>query len=219
MAKEILKIAGEERNADFGSAGSRRVLRSGRIPCVVYGQKAPLHFTVDAQEFARLRKKITKATPIDVVVGSHDMTCLLKAVQENFLTDKILHIDFYEINRNKEVEVSVKLVLTGTAKGVREGGVLEQIMHEVQVVCLPRDLPEEIIVDVSNLGANETLLLKDIPAIANVKFIQDEHSTVATVKFEKTEEAAPAPAAEPAPATAAPSNADAANKASGNEKK
>lgn len=206
MAKEVLKISGEERTSDFGSAGARRVLRSGRIPCVVYGQRAPFHFTVNAREFSQLRKKITKTTPIDVAVGDRDMTCLLKAIQENFLDDRIIHLDFYEIDRNKEVTAAVKVVLTGTAKGVREGGVLEQVAHEVEVVCLPRDLPEEIIIDVSSLEANASLAIKDIPAIKGVKFKQDAEHIIATVKFEKLDE--PAPTAEAAPASeAAPADA------------
>ena len=193
MAKEILKIAGVERNKDFGTSGSRRVLREGKIPCVVYGQRAPYHFTVDALEFARLRKQITKATPVDVVVADRDMTCLVKEIQENFLTDKVLHVDFYELNRDKEVNVLVKIILEGTARGVKEGGVLEQVMHDVEVVCLPRDLPSEIKINISNLGANETLLLKDIPSIPNVRFIQDLESTIATVKFEKGDDTPSAP--------------------------
>lgn len=187
MAKEIIKINAEERKSDFGSAGSRRLVRKGQIPCVMYGQSSPKHFSISAQSFNAIRKKITKTTLIDMNISGDECECLLKDLQENLITDKILHIDFYEIKRGKLLTARVKINLTGTAQGVREGGTLEQIMHEVEVECLPRNLPESIEVDVSNLKANEILTLSDLPKIENVKYLDAENSTVATIRFAKAE--------------------------------
>ena len=198
MAKESIRLKGIERTEDFGSRGSRRLLRSGRIPCVVYGQKKPLSFSVNALEFNRLRGKVTKTSLIDLEIeGREEVECFLKAVQEDLITDRILHLDFYEIKRGKLLTTRVSIVLKGTPVGVREGGVLEQIERDVEIECLPRNLPDVIELDVSKLGANENMSVKDIPAIEGVKFLDDPETTVATVKFVRQD----APAAETAQAT------------------
>ena len=187
MAKEIIKINAEERKSDFGSSGARRLVRKGQIPCVMYGQSTPKHFSISAQSFNAIRKKITKTTLIDLNLSGNEYECLLKDLQENLITDKIIHIDFYEIKRGKLLTARVKINFTGTAQGVREGGTLEQIMHEVEVECMPRFLPESIEVDVSSLKANEILTLADLPKIENVKYLDAENSTVATIRFTKAE--------------------------------
>lgn len=190
MAKETNNklIIGKIRKSDFGSAGSRRVLKSGNIPCVMYGQKKePFHFTIDAHDFANKRRYITESTILELNIDGEKRYGLLKDVQENLLTDTILHIDFYEVIYGVEIRAKVKLVLEGTPIGVRNGGVLEQLAYDVEVECLPRHLPDSIKVDVNNLDVNTSLLLKDVPAVKNVKFLDDAESIIATIKYVKAD--------------------------------
>lgn len=175
------------RTNDFGSAGSRRLVRQGRIPCVVYGQKEPVHFTIDAKEFANKRRYLTMSTILDINLDGTELNAFVKAVQEDFMTDTVKHIDFYEVLKGKLLQTKVKIVLEGTPTGVRNGGVLEHVLYQAEVECFPRNLPDAIKVNVENLDVNETLLVKDLPSYEGVKILDDPDTTVATIKFVKEE--------------------------------
>lgn len=174
-----------KRVSDFGSRGSRRVVRSGRIPCVVYGQSEPVHFTIDAREFANKRRYLTMSTILNIDLDGKLINAFVKEVQEDLLTDKVQHIDFYEVVRGKMLQTKVKIVLEGTPTGVRSGGVLEHVLYEAEVECLPRNLPDSIRVNVENLNVNETLLVKDLPVYEGVKYLDDSEATVATIRYVK----------------------------------
>lgn len=190
---------------DFGTAGSRRLVRQGRIPCVVYGQKEPVHFTIDAKEFANKRRYLTMSTILDINLDGKEFNAFVKDVQEDFMTDTVRHIDFYEVLKGKLLQTKVKVVLEGTPTGVRNGGVLEHVLYQAEVECFPRNLPDAIKVNVENLDVNETLLVKDLPQYEGVKILDDPEATVATIKFVKEE----APAAAETPAADATATPDA----------
>lgn len=192
------------RTEDFGSAGSRRLVRQGRIPCVVYGQKEPVHFTIDAKEFANKRRYLTMSTILDIDLEGTELNAFVKAVQEDFMTDTVKHIDFYEVLRGKLLQTKVKVVLEGTPAGVRNGGVLEHVLYEAEVECFPRNLPDAIKVNVENLDVNETLLVRDLPQYEGVKVLDDPEATVATIKFVKEEAPQAAEGEAPSADAAAP---------------
>lgn len=198
------------RTEDFGSAGSRRVVRSGRIPAVIYGKNQPLHITVDAAEFEKLLRNVSETTivTVDVDGDSHDV--LLKTFQENLLLGKILHIDFYEIVRGQALRTRIYIKLEGNPIGVKDGGVMDQVLRDVEIECLPKDLPEELVLDVSKLGVNESLSVSDIPVPAEVKVLEDPEATVVTIKMvrEEPEQTAEAAEGEAAPAAAADQKAE-----------
>ena len=197
------------RTGDFGSAGSRRLLRNGEIPAVVYGKSEPLHVIVNAHEFEMKRSGFSESTLITLHVdGEKDHSVFVKSYQENLLLRCIHHIDFYEITAGHTVRTHVRVELEGNPVGVRAGGVLDQVIHELEIECLPKDLPEVIKVDVSALDINEGLRVDQIQIPAGVKVHEDAEATIATVRTVK-EEAAPAPA-DDAAAEAAPA-ADAAS--------
>ncbi len=205
--KEMIekKLDAELRTSDFGTRGSRRLLRSGRIPAVVYGKNEPLHVTVDARTFNNNRKGYGESTLITLnVKGEKEHEVFVKTFQEDLLRNVIHHIDFYEVTRGQTVRTHVRIELEGTAAGVKEGGVLDQVIHEVEIECLPKDLPEILTLDVSALKMNESLKLSDIKLAEGVKIHGDLDETVATVKPVKVEAA---PAAEEAADAAAPADA------------
>lgn len=187
------KLEAELRTSDFGTRGSRRLLRSGRIPAVVYGKSEPLHVTVDARTFNYNKKGYGESTLITLdVKGEKSHEVFVKTYQEDLLRNVVHHIDFYEITRGQAVRTHVRVELTGTPTGVREGGVLDQVIHEVEIECLPKDLPEVLTLDVSVLAMNESLKVSDIKVAEDIKIHADADATVATVKPVKVEVEAPA---------------------------
>lgn len=199
---EMITLNAKNRTADFGSAGSRRLLRAGYIPAVIYGKQAPAHCAVVAKEFLMKKHHFTGSTIITLDVEGQKHMVFVKTFQENLLKGIVNHIDFYEVTAGEKVRTHVGIELVGNPVGVRNGGVLEQVLHEIDVECLPKDLPSIIQVDVSALDINDAVRVAQIVVADGVKIHTPEDETVATVKAVKVEEAAPADA-EAADATAA----------------
>ena len=200
MADEKV-LSAQIRTEDFGSAGSRRVVRSGRIPAVVYGKKGvePLFVTLDAKEFRMKRNEFTETTLITLKVSDgEERKVFVKDVQENLLKNCIQHVDFFEVTFGQLLRTKVRVELTGTPNGVRDGGVLEQVVHEVEIECFPRHLPESIVADISSLGLNEAFRVKDLVVADVIKLLDDPDMAIASVKMVKED----APVAEEAAADA-----------------
>ena len=206
MADEKV-LSAQIRTEDFGSAGSRRVVRSGRIPAVVYGKKGvePLFVTLDAKEFGMKRNEFTETTLITLKVSDgEERKVFVKDVQENLLKNCIQHVDFCEVTFGQLLRTKVRVELTGTPNGVRDGGVLEQVVHEVEIECFPRHLPESIVADISSLGLNEAFRVKDLVVADVIKLLDDPDMAIASVKMVK----------EDVPATEETATADATTDAS-----
>lgn len=208
------------RTNDFGSAGSRRVLRAGRIPAVIYGKSnaQPVHVTVDAKQFGLILRHLTDTTLLKVKVGDQEYECLVKDFQDDLLKDQIKHIDFYQVTRGQKLRTEITIELKGNPSGVRDGGVLDQVMHSVLIEALPKDLPEELVLDVSDMELNSVRHLSDIKLPQGVEILDDLDKTVASVRTVKedvpetttdTTAAATDAAAAPAAGAAAPAAGDA----------
>ena len=207
---ENKSLKAELRTEDFGSAGSRRLLRAKRIPAVIYGKNDPVHLSLDAREFTNKMRHFSETALLKVSVGKKNYECLLKDYQEDLMKGEIKHVDFFEVTRGHALRTLVSIVLKGNPVGTKEGGVLEQIIHEVEIECLPKDLPESLEANVSALKINQALHLRDIVVPANVKVLDDLSKTVASVKGVKAEVVAPV--AEEAEATEPVVEADKAKK-------
>ena len=134
----------------------------------------------------------------------------VKTYQEDLLKGIVKHVDFYEVTAGHVVRTHVRIELDGTPEACKSGAVLDQVIHEVEIECLPKDLPEIIKADVSALAVNEALRVDQLTVPAGVKIISDPEATVASVKYVKEEAAAPAEdAAAPAADAAAPAATDA----------
>ena len=144
------------------------------------------------------------STNLDIDLEGTELNAFVKAVQEDFMTDTVKHIDFYEVLRGKLLQTKVKVVLEGTPAGVRNGGVLEHVLYEAEVECFSRNLPDAIKVNVENLDVNETLLVQDLPQYEGVKVLDDPEATVATIKFVKEEAPQAAESEAPSADAAAP---------------
>jgi large subunit ribosomal protein L25 len=184
------KLAASERTTDFGSAGSRRLIHQGLIPAVIYGKNAPVHIVLNAKEFSMKLRHFTETALLEITVGKKKYECLMKAYQENLLKDQIKHVDFYEVTRGHLLRTKVTLTLEGNPVGTREGGVLDQVVYEIEIECMPKDLPQTISANVSAMKLNQVLHLKDITIPQGVKVLEDMTMTVASVKSVKEEVAA-----------------------------
>ncbi len=193
MAKEKT-LSAKLRTEDFGSAGSRRVVRSGRIPAVIYGKKdvAPVYVTLDAKEFNMKKNTFTETTLITLKLdGEEDKNVFVKEVQENLLKNCIQHVDLFEVTFGQLLRTKIRVELEGTPTGVRDGGVLEQVTHEVEIECFPRNLPEKLVADVSGVGINEAFRVSDLVVPETIKILEDMDVTIASVKMVKEEVEAP----------------------------
>jgi large subunit ribosomal protein L25 len=194
-----------------GSAEARRIRRTGRIPAVLYGRGGgSLAIDLDGREFSSRVRNISESTIVKLEVEGKTYEAFVKDTQRSITEGGILHVDFYEVESGVALRAHVSLHLTGTPIGVREGGVLESPLHEIEVECLPKDLPERIGIDISDLKVNQSFHVRDIKLGEGVRLISNGDQVVALVKYAREESAAPAaeeaaPAAGPAPAAKAQS--------------
>lgn len=204
-----------------GKGGARESRREGRIPAVLYGQGKMVSISVDRREFATaLMKAHTHNVIFDLKLpGEPALKTIAREIQHDPVSRHMIHVDFQHIDMNKKIHVKVEIHLIGEPDGVKnQGGILEHVARELEVSCLPADIPEEIRVDVSHLVIGTAVHVSDIPA-QGFEFLEDPHQVVAlvaapTVEVTPAEEAAAAAEAEAAAAeaTAAAPEADAEKK-------
>ena len=147
---DAVTVTTEARTA-FGKGSARKLRAAGKIPAVVYrGGNNANHITIDPSELeAVFRKTNNRNTLLSLNAGGADHICLVKEVQRNPLTQKIVHVDFFEVDADEEVRVEVNVVPVGTAVGVKMGGRLRTLRRTVDVVCKPGAIPTQIDADVS----------------------------------------------------------------------
>jgi len=205
MGKVVLQAKNRQSQ---GSAQSRRLRRGGRIPAVIYGRSGKaVSIDLDASDFIKGTKGISESTIVKVEVDGKAYEAFVKDTQRNIIDGNILHIDFYEVESGVALRAKVSLVFNGNPVGVREGGMLETPVHEIEIECLPKDLPERIDIDISGLKANQSMHVRDIALAPGIKLLSNPDQVFALVKFAKVEVVA-APAADAA--AAAPGAAGAA---------
>ena len=173
-----------ELRAERGSNAVKWLRKSGKVPAVVYGKDVPdmsMAITIDARQFERLIAKNPLSTLIELRLDP-PIICVVKDIQRHPIKRDPLHVDFMLVNMNEEQEFKVRVVLTGQAKGVREGGVLEQVLRSLDVLCLPANVPAQIEIDVSALGLDEHIAIKDIAVPEGVQIKADALQVICTLK-------------------------------------
>jgi large subunit ribosomal protein L25 len=147
---------------------------------------------IDAREFSNRVKNISESTIVKLELEGKTYEAFVKDTQRSITEGNILHVDLYEVESGVALRAHVSLHLVGNPIGVREGGVLESPLHEIEVECLPKDLPERIEIDISELKVNQSLHVKDINLGEGVRLISNGDQVVALVKYAREETAAPA---------------------------
>lgn len=224
--KQQLKLSVTPR-AQAGRSSSRRLRKVNRIPAILYGKHTnPEKLSVDVPEFVRLLKSVAgRAVLLELHRDDKAEKALsfLQEVQRDPITDRYLHLDLHEVKADEKFEIRVPVVVTGESFGVKtQNGVLEIATQQLRVRCLPKDLPETIRVDVTELKVGETIKVASLKAIAGVEFLdtagQPVVSCVEPVAEIVVETVAAAPAegaAAPAAGAAAPAAGAAAPAADG----
>lgn len=164
------------RREHAGRGPTRRLRAGGRIPAVIYGDSGCRSLSIDRSEFRILWKRVAGTSALIQVCedGEDAKRSLIKEVQQNAVTDEILHIDFQEVAAGVAMQTNVAIRFTGESIGVRnEGGLLNIHAHDVALRCLPRFLPEVIELDVSELSVGSSLHLGDLQPIEGVEYMDD----------------------------------------------
>ncbi len=190
----VIQLKGSRRES-VGKGGARKARAAGQIPAVVYGHgETPMPVSVDLREFevALRGHKGSNAIVNLAVAGAKDVTALVRDVQYDPLSRKIVHLDFQHISLTETIEVEVPVHFVGVPLGVKDGGgLLEHLVRVLEVRCLPTAIPSSIDVDVTALNVGDNLHVRDLVA-AGYTIITDGDVTVAAVTLPAAEEAAPA---------------------------
>lgn len=196
MATKAIQLQAKAR-PELGSRANKRLRTSGFIPGVIYGHKeAVLPVTLPKKELSYHLSH--GAHVFDLSLDGKSETVLVKEVQYNHLGLEVLHVDFARVSLTEKVTVTVPLELKGDPKGEAEGGILQQMVADIEVECVVTDIPDVIKHNVSELGLDAVLHLKDITLPPGVKALQDEDLIIATVrKVEEESEAGGDGEAEP----------------------
>jgi large subunit ribosomal protein L25 len=181
------------RRDQTGKGAARSARREGRIPAVLYGHgEESLVLSVDGRRFERLLHEISvENTLLDLALdGQPALKVLVREIQRHPHRDEILHVDFFHVSMQEKITLEVPVVLVGAPRGVRlHGGILDHSMRDIEVLCLPSDIPEKVEIDVSNLEIGQAVRISDL-SIPNVQILGDpERSVVGVVPPTVIEEA------------------------------
>jgi large subunit ribosomal protein L25 len=180
-----------ERRDVFGKNASRRLRREGKVPAVLYGRQQPsTHLVLQKTDiFGILRSESGENSIFKAVFDSESRDAMIKELQLDPVTDEILHIDLIQIAMDKVVRVSVPISVTGEAVGVKtEGGFVDLITREVEVECLPGEIPESIEVDISGLHLHQTIKVENLSSPQGVEITSDPHTLIVLIEAPTKEE-------------------------------
>jgi len=192
MAATIVSaVVATPREGRFNKNAARRVRVEGKIPAIVYGAgQAAVAVTVDPRVITKiLHSDSGHNTIFDLdVTGTPVAKAMIVDWQNEPIKGALLHIDLKRIAMDKAIRVSVPVQLIGVPVGVKtQGGILEHVLREVEIECLPGDIPSHLSVDVSLLDINQAVHVSDLPHLGSIKFLDDEGLTVAHVALVKEE--------------------------------
>lgn len=206
-----VKIVAEPRLTS-GKGFARKARQAGRIPAVIYGTGiAPKALEIDALTMDRFLGTAASGRLFEVQVGDKKHTVLMKDVQRDPARGTLLHVDFHEVPLDQAVQTAVPIIIVGETEREADGGVLALNMHEVQVSCLPTQIPDSVTVDVKALAMGETVAVADLVFPEGITAVDDPETAVVSIvaprvveTTEEADEAAEETASEEAAEEAAP---------------
>ena len=181
-----------EKRVGTGKGAAKRLRRTGRVPAVLYGGKSPENVTVNPKDIFRLihgHEGGTQLLQVSFPESSDKRMAIIRDMQLDPVTEDLVHVDLQEVAMDKPIQVSVPLRHVGEPVGVRDAkGILEMILREVQVSCLPASIPESFTADVSELGIHDVFTVGQLVAPEGVRILTDPSQAVATVAPPMAEE-------------------------------
>jgi large subunit ribosomal protein L25 len=176
-----------------GNGPARVLRRAGQTPAVLYGRNtAPVLLSVNTKDLELILKQGSFGQFILnlVIQNGKKVTkaAMIKELQTHPVSGQLIHIDFYEVDMKRQIKVMIPVVTTGKSVGVEEGGMLNIVRRELEVLCLPGDIPESIEIDISEMTIGDSIHIEDVPLGDNVEVVADTNYTVVTVLSPKVEE-------------------------------
>ena len=179
-----ITINGSQRES-VGKSSTKALRNAGKVPCVVYGGEKPVHFSADEISFSKLVYTPNAHTVVISLDGKEEINAVIQDIQFHPVSEKILHIDFFQLFENKEINMTIPVKFSGNAPGVRlEGGLLFKNKRKLYVKALPKNLPDFISVDISNLNLNDKVTIQDL-LNDNYSFVHPENMVVCQVKMSR----------------------------------
>jgi large subunit ribosomal protein L25 len=176
---KALKLSGSLRG-NVGKKDAKKIRREGNVPCVLYGGEKQIHFSIPEKDFKNLVFS-PNSYLLEISVDDKEYKAILQDIQFHPVSDIILHADFLQIFDDKPFAIGIPLQFTGVSKGVLKGGKLHQKFRKLVVKALPKDLPDEIVVDITNLGINQSIKVSELLR-PNLTFLDPPTAVVVTVK-------------------------------------
>ena len=175
---------------------ARKLRREGSIPGVLYGPKIPTHnITIPARAFERMIKQ-TRQRLFDIGLERDGTTetfkVVIREIQREILRHEILHVDLYAVDQEKPMTLDIPIILRGTAPGVSEGGVLHELRRDLPIRCLPKDLIEEVYIDLDSLHVGHTIHVSDLSFPEGVECLEAPDTPLVTVSKKEADRAAAA---------------------------
>lgn len=178
-----VSIQGSKRES-VGKKATKALRNAGLVPCVVYGGDEPIHFSAPELAFKNL-VYTPDAHTVEIELDGVTVQAILQDIQFHPVTDRILHIDFYQIFEGKEVTMNIPVHFTGNSKGVRNGGVLRKTNRVLRVKALPKDLPDFLEADITNLKIGNKLYIGELPQ-ENITIMHPDNTVVCQVRTSRT---------------------------------
>lgn len=179
-----ITIKGSERES-VGKVSTKALRNAGMVPCVLYGgTEAAVHFSAEEKAFKNLVYTPNVHTVVIELEGGKKFNAILQDIQFHPVSDKILHIDFYQLHDDKEITLDVPVKIVGNSKGVMAGGVLNLNLRKLKVKALPANLPDFVEVNISNLEMGNKLYVTDVP-VNNYKLLHTDNTVICQVRISR----------------------------------
>jgi large subunit ribosomal protein L25 len=177
---KVAPLSGSLR-ANVGKKDAKAMRNAGLVPCVLYGQGSQTHFTIKDIAIEKLVFN-PDVFQIELDIEGKKTNAIIQDLQQDPITDKVLHVDFLELDPKKPVKVALPVRLTGASRGVLAGGKLMQVFRRLKVVALPGELPEAIIIDITKLRIGQSVRVGDLET-SGLKFVDAKSAVVVSVKM------------------------------------
>jgi large subunit ribosomal protein L25 len=186
MIMAAVVIEAEKRESS-GSGNARKYRRAGKVPGVFYiDGKDSISLLFEHKKLSYFLSHAHGLVDLEISGEKAALKCVLKEVQYHPVTDEPIHVDFLGVKMGEKIQLSVPLILRGTPEGIKAGGILEHLIRELEIECLPKDIPDNLEVDVSGLSVGKSLHVRDLQ-FENILILSDPGETIALVELPRVQ--------------------------------
>lgn len=193
MTELVIKA---QKRENTGKGSARKFRAQGLIPGEFYSShEGNYHILLNQKEFETLLPEARGLVSLKIEGAKKSFPCVIKDIQREPVKENILHVDFQGVKRGEKLTVKVPVVLVGTAEGVKAGGILEHMIRELEVECLPKDIPDKLEIDITEFKIGDALHVKDLE-FGNIRIMDDPEETILLIEHSRVARELPEEAAE-----------------------